>query len=62
MSNIREFLEDEFEFVRLLKEHLDSRIQPMPASRLKGCLNLLAKDYLDKGVKLIEEAERYNRG
>ena len=62
VSNIREYLEDEFEFVRLLKEHLDSRIQPMPASRLKGCLNLLAKDYLDKGVKLIEKAERYNRG
>jgi hypothetical protein len=62
VSNIREYLQDEFEFVRQLKEHLESKVPSMPASRLKGCLNLLIEDYLNKGVKFIEKAENYNRG
>ena len=61
ISNIREYLQDEFNFVRQLKEHLESKILSMPASRLKGCLNTLVEDYLDKGVKLIETAENYTR-
>ncbi|MBB1269821.1 P-loop NTPase fold protein [Shewanella sp. SR44-3] len=61
ISNIHEYLQDEFEFVRQLKEHLASKVVSMPASRLKGCLNLLIKNFLDKGVKLIEKAENYNR-
>ena len=61
INNIREYLQDEFEFVRQLKEHLESKVPSMPASRLKGCLNTLVEDYLDKGVKLIEKAESYNR-
>jgi hypothetical protein len=61
INNIREYLQDEFEFVRQLKEHLEVKVPSMPASRLKGCLNTLVEDYLDKGVKLIEKAESYNR-
>lgn len=61
VSNICEYLEDEFEFVRQLKECLDSKIPSMSASRLKGSLNVLTKDYLDKGVKCIERAESYSR-
>jgi hypothetical protein len=61
VSNIREYLQDEFEFVRQLKEHLELKVPSMSASRLKGSLNLLIEDYLDKGVKFIEKAESYNR-
>ncbi|NRB24896.1 P-loop NTPase fold protein [Shewanella sp.] len=55
-----ELLQDEFEFVRQLKEHLETKISLMQISRLKGCLNLLIGS-LDEGVKFIEKAESYNR-
>lgn len=58
---VREYLEDEFEFVRQLKAHLELKIPSMSASRLKGCVNLLATDYLEKGIKCIEKAESYSQ-
>lgn len=61
VGHIREDLQSEFEFVRQLKKHLESKVPSMSASRLKGCLNVLIEDYLDKGVKYIEKAENYNR-
>lgn len=56
--NIRDFLQDEFVFVRQLKLELETISLSLPTSLLKGCFNELI-EYLEMGIKLIERAEIY---
>lgn len=57
-GNTRDFLQEEFEFVRQLKSELEKISSSLPASHLKGCFSELIA-HLVEGIKFIEKAENY---